>query len=284
MNNVDETKKLFWILVGSAILGVILIGISMGFAIPAFNFTSYVSFVADGFIFITLGLFLFFTIAILAISNPISKIGTYHRLDSNSKYKKEITLNFWVVLKNNFILIIPLYFSIMFLINPTNYFVPNGTGSNGDVNTAFIVTLAVIPAYLLSLRLLTNPVQESFPIFRAISELIKNDYLSSISIENLKERFRSFFFSLTTSALFLMIVLYLYKSIPLNLNPFDVPNFILYSLGNSFYPSFDPDIETNLIRIFLYIVGFLLAIFVVTAFGEIIISRYKIFEEKEPRS
>lgn len=276
----DEIKKLIWVMIGLSIFGVVLVGISLGYLEPAFNYVAYVSFVVDSLIFITIGILLFFTITIVAISIPISHIGKYYQLNPKSKSKTAIIENLKVVLKNNLILTIPLYFSIMYLLNPSNYFSTLRTcDTMGDINSAFVVTLAIIPAYLLSLRLLTNPIRGPLPIFNIISTLLKDHYSSAISAENLRERFMSFYFSLTASAFFIMIMLYLYKSIPLNLYPLDVPSYILKSLGNTFIPIFDSNSLINVIRIVLFFIAYLIALFVTTSFGEIILDRCKLHIE-----
>ncbi len=89
----------------------------------------------------------------------------------------------------------------------------------------------------------------------------------------------SFYFSLTASAFFLMIMLYLYKSIPLNLNPIEVPFYILKSLEKSFVPIFDPTFFGNVFRILLFIIAYLIGLFVVTSLGEIILHRYQLHLE-----
>ncbi|MBA7483593.1 hypothetical protein ES707_19109 [subsurface metagenome] len=164
------------------------------------------------------------------------------------------------------------------LINPSNYFCTTETGcyTTGDINNAFIITLAIIPAYLLSLRLLTNPIQGSLPIFNAIPVLLRDHYSSTHTPENLRERFMSFYFSLTSSAFFIMIMLYFYRSISLNLNLIEVPIYILNSLIESFVPIFDQNPIGNSLRIFLFLIAYLIVLFIVTGFGEIILDRCKL--------
>lgn len=213
----------------------------------------------------------------VAISIPISNIGKYYLPDSEYGVEKAITKNVKIILVNNLILTIPLYFSIMYLLNPSNFFTPTQIAdcTTQDLKSAFIVALTVIPLFLLYLRLLTNPILGKIPIFNEILVLLRNHYSTTESPENIRERFMSFYFSITASAFFVMIMLYLYKSIPLNLSPFDVPVYLINSLEKSFVPIFDPTLIGNTIRIGLFIIAYLLVLFVLTSFGEIILDRYK---------
>jgi len=151
-----------------------------------FQSTSVVFFFVGVIIIVTVGLFFYFVVLIVFISNPISQLNKY--------YPKKFKSNFYHVLKNNLIISIPLYFTIIYLINPLNYLIvppdytPDPEVITQTINSAFLVTLIIIPAYLLSIRTLAIPVRdESIWYF----QIIKKHYLQSQIKRTIQERFIS---------------------------------------------------------------------------------------------
>ena len=185
--------------------------------------------------------------------------------------------------KNNLIFSLPLYFSIMYLINPTNYLNPSLSSIlTADVDNAFIATIAIIPGYLLSLRLLAHPTQIKcrIPLLGRLLKEIRDQYSTTKSTETLKERFLSFYFSLSASAFFFMMMLYLYKLMPIKMNPFDLSIYVFQSINKSFVPNYDTDPGINAIRITFYIGGFIFALFLTTFLGEYILHNYRLLDKK----
>ncbi|MFA5296492.1 MAG: hypothetical protein WC382_13380 [Methanoregulaceae archaeon] len=157
-------------------------------------------------IIVTVGLFFYFIVLIVFISNPISQLTKY--------YLNNFRKNFFHVLKNNLIISPLLYFTFIYLINPLNYlivppdYIPDPEVITQTINSAFVVTLVIIPAYLLSIRTLAIPVRdESIWYF----QIIKNHYLKSHNKKALQERFISFYFSITATTWIIMTLLVLRK-------------------------------------------------------------------------
>ncbi|MBA7483591.1 hypothetical protein ES707_19107 [subsurface metagenome] len=111
----DELKRLSILIVLLVLFGSAMSGILLGYLELAFNYTAYVSFLVDSFIFVIIGIILYFTVTVVTISIPISNIGRYHHSNPESETETAIIKNSKIVLKNNLILTLPLYFSIMYL-------------------------------------------------------------------------------------------------------------------------------------------------------------------------
>lgn len=283
---ITEMEKLFWFIVKISLCGMILSFFTIfpeGFMLLA-SFFSVLFFVGWALIIVTIALLCTFVLIIVTISNPISRIGEYYQFKGQTrKYREPLITNFKIIFLNNVILTIPLYFAFMYLLNPSNFLI---YGSDSDlvkgVNDAFIATMAIIPGYLLSIRLLTHPVRNrsDIPLIGMILGFIRNHYLNkSSSKEILKERFMSFYFSLTASAFFIMVMIYIYKSIPI---AHDVSNFwmnLAKSLAITFIPNFDSNPSINIFRILFYWCSYLVALAIVSISGEIVLHHYKLLEE-----
>lgn len=281
-----EIKKLVWFIIKLSIFGTLL-GFFSAFPsaiIPIFNLFSLLSLVVEALIIITIAVLCTYVIIIVTISNPISRIGEYYKFEgSTSKYREPAMTNFKIILINNIFLTVPLYFAFIYLLNPSNFLI---FGSNYDLtkglNEVFTTTIATLPGFLLSIRLLTHPVKNksSIPLLGTILGSIRDHYSKNCtSMEVLKERFLSFYFSLIASAFFAMAMLYLYKSIPLASDPSTFYLQLAKSLAVTFIPSFDPDPLFNASRIVFYWVVYLCVLVLFTLFGEWILDNYKLLEE-----
>ncbi len=253
--------------------------------IPIINYVSLMCTLAWALLIITVVITFFFVMTVVTISRPISEIGTYNKLNTSRK-RESIRINMLKTFKNNILLSIPLYLTIVYLLNPENFFIISaGATSSASTINEFKAALVIIPGYLLSIRLLTNPVKKdsAYPLLRPLLSMIKRYHSDIASKPNLKERIISFYFALTASTFFLMIMLVLYKSIPLATaaslsDPLNI-NFwknVAQIFISSVIPQFSPDIFTNLITIILFIGAYLLALFIQTAFGEIILDHYQL--------
>lgn len=246
---------------------------------------SVLSFVGWALVIVIIAMLCMFVIIIVTISNPISRIGEYYEFKGLvSKNREPLITNFKVIFLNNLLMTLPLYFSFMYLLNPLNFLIFNTSSEPlKGVSDAFIATMAIIPGYLLSIRLLTHPVRkDSFiPAVGFSLKLIKNHYTQNCSsMKVLKERFMSFYFSLTASAFFVMAMFYLYKSLPLG--P-DVPNFYMHianSLVITFVPIFDLNPFDNISKILFCLCAYLIALAFMTISGEKILIDYELLEEE----
>jgi hypothetical protein len=236
-------------------------------------------------------LVLLFIIIIVTISKPISRIGVYHRAKPFHKFKEPLFSNIVEIFLNNLILTIPLYFTIVYLLKPENFFVTSGSPIiPTDIINEFKTALVIIPGYLLSIRLLTNPVknESNIPFLRSVLEIIKSYYSDKTPRIVLKERIISFYFSLTATLFVVMVMIWLYKTIPLSSaasfsDPLNL-NFwgkVVQSIMVSFIPQFDKSVIINLSSILLFVGAYILALFILTATGEIILTYHKIVNPEE---
>ncbi len=284
-----------------------------------FNFFSslisallYVLFVFLWFIcLVTIGILilaLLFTVLFIQypplIYNSIAKIGIYHQLvrnedtkDEKSKFGELFWEKVWLVFKYNFWIAIPLFVTLLFLLNSfiitpipsfgnvseiTSNISAHNNQNQNPIDIRYFISLSIIPAFLLSLRLLANPTwngvitfnQELESNFSSLLVNVKNlIYKKSAFIESAdlisdderkkrvrayKEQVISFYFSFVGSTLilfFLFIFLQIEQSKG-NYDPLSV-----------FSPIMNP-LATG-----LFFIAEAIAIFVVTTIGELYLIR-----------
>gem|GEM_PF-5264398 len=223
----------------------------------------------------------------MLISFFTSRIGVYHQTLSDKclipnwwynslildeKFQpfklRSFQINFSEMFLNYSILTLPLYFTFMYLLNPSNYLEIQSLSSN--TNYVFIASLLAIPLYLISIRILTNPLNTDTLYLNEI----KKFYLKEPSIKQLKERIISFYFGLTTTTYFLMLTILIYKS-------FSIPTsnvlFFYQNLIEMLKKSFVPDYSLGVILFFICV--YFLVIFMLSGVVEFILEHFKILEE-----
>jgi hypothetical protein len=231
---------------------------------------------------IAIFLLLLFVIIIATISTPISKLGVYYKAKPFPHWREPVLSNIVEVFLNYLILSIPLYFTIMYLLNNANFFVAPGSIVNSkEIIDEFKISLVIIPGYLLSIRLLANPMEKRtrIPIASLIIDVIKKYYSEKKPIDVLKERVISFYFSLTASTFFIMVMLWIYRTIPLTAQsstsePLGFWGMVIQGIQLSFIPQFSNDILINSITIFWFIGAYIFALFFLTVVGEAILDHY----------
>jgi hypothetical protein len=290
----NELRKLIYFTVILAALGTI-IGIMITHPSMVLIFINCISMLCTlglALIFIAVFLVLLFVVIIVVISKPISNIGVHYKAKPFYGFREPLFSNVIEVFLNNLILSIPLYLTIVYLLNPENFFVTSGS-STIDIVNEFKAALVIIPGYLLSIRLLTNPVKKEsrFPILRSLLGLTKKFYQGIVPRDRLKERIISFYFSLTATFFVVMVMIWLYKTIPLGglaslSDPLNLTFWgkIFQSLAISFIPHFNDDLIINLITILVFVGAYLVALFLLTVTCELILSYHELVdpEEQEP--
>jgi hypothetical protein len=279
---VDEIKKLVVFIVSLSIIGSFV-----GFSIINPNIINFIlSAITLGWAMIIISVFLLllFVIIIATISIPISKIGVYYKAKPFHGWREPIFTNAVEVFLNYLILTIPLYITIMYLLNNANFFVTSGTPvDTTDIINEFKITLVIIPGYLLSIRLLSTPMQKKsrIPIANLILDVVKKYYPDEKSTAILKERVISFYFSLTSSTFFIMVMLWIYKTIPLTSQaslsePLNLSfwGMVITGFQVTFIPNFDPNGIVNVITIIWFLGAYIFSLFLLTFFGEIVINHY----------
>lgn len=133
---VKETTKLVYFICFLALIGTIISfsEIHQNFLIMLlktfFNYvTSAISF-GWAIMFISIFFILLFVIIIATISTPISKIGVYYKAKPFHGWREPIFTNSVEVFLNYLVLTIPLYFTIIYLLNTANFFVASDASAN----------------------------------------------------------------------------------------------------------------------------------------------------------
>jgi hypothetical protein len=222
-----------------------------------------------GYTLLALGVAGLFCYSLFFISNVISRLGIYHKSKVISPILGE---SYWQRRKKvffcYFVLIIPVYATIIYLIDPPNELIP----------IAFYVTLPLVVAYLVSLRVLANPTKRG--VFQhwilktvSASETKKRELI----LGTIKERVISFYFALTEVTIFILLIKYVFKVIsykdPTNAwEPFLMPIITYIDL---YVPSSPIDIFT------LFLGAFFGSLVISTMFGEYILNRWEPIDQIE---
>jgi len=186
---------------------------------------------------------IFFILYLPVIFDSISKLGIYHRLiKTNDNHEEECFFGekfpekVKKVFKYNFIIAIPLFLVILFLLHSqTSESVDAIASFSGSTvlslsDISFFITLAMVPAFLLSFRLLSNPTKQGLFTFEngRISEvsssvhfficLVKerkipeepvefnSDNGRLLNINLYKEQIKSLYFSFICTTLLLLLL------------------------------------------------------------------------------
>lgn len=252
----NKLKQFFVFAVLLTIFGTIL-----AFSLSPLNFFilnifSFISFFGESICLIAIAIFLimiYSSSALISILQKLSNYQNFNNIDSDIKIarrKNFFSIYFWNCVFG-FILISPILF-LIYTIFPFE--------KAGDFDFALITAIIVLPGFLLSLRLLTNPVQNRPQIPLYILLVMPDIELEKI--REIKERTASFYFSFVETVVFSAIVLYTYQ--------------IMKSGQDSFYSGLfskiTPQYPILMFAIFLF--ALLFAIFITTAISEFLLERY----------
>lgn len=204
-----------------------------------------------------------------------SKLGIYHPLSKfNSSFGETLAKKFIKVYILEVQLSLLIFIVIFFFIATIIQFKEPIT--NTDIYNIGFSFVVIGPAFLLSLRLLANPVKKIPRWPRPITFLNwvfpfayltrPNDNFQTI--RPIKERFLSIYFSLIVSVLFTLIFLYvyfvtIYKDKFFNI----VSNFFVPSIS-----SLDPFVSLKLVIVFFIV------LFFTTTIGELFLKKYEVME------
>jgi hypothetical protein len=240
------------------------------------------------------------------IFDSISKIGIYHRLirKEDTDYQKSLfgetrEEKIWIVFKHNFWIAIPLFLTLLFLfstftssptptisealnssVNSQNSSAQNQNGTN-PIDIPFFLSLSLVPAFLLSLRILANPTQKGvitydkgrFSEFSSslvfVMNLVKTrkipEEMTGTSDDEIKKKIRgykeqviSFYFSFVGSSL---ILFFLFVSLQIEKSKGT------YDIISAFSPSMNP------VATVLLFAAEIPAILIITIIGEIYLER-----------
>lgn len=230
----------------------------------------------------------------------IGRLSLYHQLIKNKKISdsdkcefgetifEKILKVFWC----NIWITIPLFVVLLFLVHPStsstisstldlaNYSANMSSSSNSKVMTppdvSFFLTLCMIPAFLLSFRLLTNPTQRGLiknnngttsgfasavdffiNVIRKkqiFEENMESEVERKKNIQSYKEQMKSFYFSFICATLILVFLFVSFKIMETHGS---------YDIISAFSPTMDP------LAVTLMIFSELMAIFIITIIGEL---------------
>lgn len=178
----------------------------------SFNFASIVSLTSELFTLVTFALLICFLPLAFESSELFSKLGVYHRLSNfESPFGETLAKKFLKVYLLNLKLSLLIFLVIFFFIATIIQF--KETLTSTDLFNLIITAVAICPAFLLSLRLLANPVRiipKFQGLLRFLNWVFPVHYLArpnenSQTIRTIKERFVSLYFSMIATVLFTLI-------------------------------------------------------------------------------
>jgi hypothetical protein len=213
-----------------------------------------------------------FLIPAYSVSELISELGTYHRLcNFNSPFGetfgKKIKRVYFTNLKLSGFIIVTIIFLIATIMELKNTNVPS------DIDIAYFAVAVICPGYLLSLRLLANPVRivPRFPVPFSSFECLARPNDNYLKIKTIKEKYVSFYFSMILTVLFTLVILYVYL---VSLHGSDLSNYFI-KFFTSLVPTYD------LVKISVLIIVFLLTLFFTTFIGEWFLRKYEVMMIEE---
>ncbi len=223
----------------------------------------------------TLALLICFLPISFTSSELFSKLGTYHQLSADNSPFGETGLRKLIKVYILELQLSVLIFIVIFFLSATIIqFKENVTAI--DIFNVIIASAVICPAFLLSLRLLSNPVKK-IPRWQGwltpLNWIFPVHYLarpdaSSQTIRLLKERFVSFYFSLIASVLFTLIFIYVYFVIVYNTAFFN-------KIRDYFVPAI---LSLNLPSVIMLMIIFLITLFITTLIGESFLKKYEVME------
>gem|GEM_PF-5912279 len=257
----DSINWLFYFLIKLSFSGVIL-----GIIFSPINFfiltiIEFVLFLVNAFLLMAIGVFLTLIFCNAIISRVIVELTRYRSFNSINPDRRIAKLsNFFRIYVYNFLFGLLLSLAVIFLIFSIFPFEePKVIGEVSDFDHALFTALFVIPGFLLSLRLLSNPVKKVFPI--PILILISLPNVDIIKVRERKERTLSFYFAFIETAVVSMVILFTYRVLKSGNSSLNIYSDILKSITpNSPY-----------LTISIFIVAFLFSLFLTTAFGEMLL-------------
>jgi len=264
----NELAKLafviFLLAIGGSVFGIIFSPVS-GFA---FAISSLVSILTECFFILAIGIVLIAIGSFYFVSHVIKKLSTYNKFTSINpdiniaRRQNFISIFFW-----NCIFGVILFLTVIFIIN--SLYPLNNSNTPNDIDYAFVTALIVVPGFLISLRLLTNPVKikPRFPMMFVLATPNENeDY-----VKNLKERTVSFYHSFIQVPLYTIIILYSYLALKGANDPSKFFSEIL--------PKITPTYPLNTLIVF--ILAFFIDIFFISFVSEFLLERYDVFIQND---
>jgi hypothetical protein len=220
--------------------------------------------IIGGFFITSIGIYLFFYYLIPEISKSVSKLCIYHEIktDKNPNGEtiwKKISLVFFY----NVLLTIPMLLTILYLLNlPTLKM--SGRMELSGIDIGIIIALSIIPGLFVTLRLIGNPTYQGVTYLRYV--VIKKSFYGSVEeIKKIKDDISSFFSTLIIGTILFLFLLYCSDYFS---------NLSYFTFFKRYIPTMAP------FEFFLYIIGYVCTLFILTVIGELILMRCKPLESK----
>jgi hypothetical protein len=208
-------------------------------------------------------------------SELFSKLGMYHQLSNfNSVFSETGLMKLFKVyileLQLSLLIFIVIFFFAATIIQFKNAITVI------DIINVIITSIVICPAFLLSLRLLANPVKK-IPrwqgLLAPLNWILPIQYLSRPNanfeqIKQIKERIIAFYFSIITTVWFTLIIIYAYVVILWNTTFFDkVQKYFIPAIF-----SIDP------VSIISLVVIFMITLFITSLIGETFLKNYEVID------
>jgi hypothetical protein len=240
-----------------------------------FNITGAISLASEFFTVVTLALLFCFLPLAYITSELFAKLGIYHPISKlNSPFGETLAKKFVKVYLVNIQLSAIMFIVIVFFVATIIQF--REPLNSTDLFNLIISAIAICPAFLLSLRLLANPVRivpKFHSVFSILNWIFSLSYLARPNdnfqtLRLIKERYVSLYFSMIATVLFTLMFLYVYIAAIKGGKIFEY----VYSL---FAPSI---LGLNPVLIVMMICILLLVLFFTTAIGEYFLKEYQVME------
>jgi hypothetical protein len=260
----NSQKKLIKFLIGLSIAGFIVATAFSPVNVLVLVLAGITSLIGNIFLVLAIGVFLIIILVNSVISEIITALTSYtafSNIDSDKISAR--TKNFLIIYLYNSIFGLILCLSTIFLIYTIFPFENPKIGAvYSDLDFALITSLIVVPGFLLSLRLLANPVEKkpSIPLPMVVS-------LTTMDREKVKERknrTESFYFAFIETTVISAIILFIYEVLKSGDGT--------YKIYFTAIQKMTPHVSQSIISVFL--VAFLFSLFITTFVGEFLLERY----------
>jgi hypothetical protein len=222
------------------------------------------SLIGNLFLVLAIGIFLIIISANHAISEIITTLTSYTAFRNIDSDKRSARIkNLIIIYVYNVIFGIILSLATIFLIFTVSPFESPKIGEiYSDLDFALITSLIVVPGFLLSLRLLTNPVEKKSSI--PFPMIVTLPILDLEKVKERKNRTESFYFAFIETTVVSALVLLTYEMLKNGDGSYNIFFTVIHKMT--------PQISLGVFGVIL--AAFLFSLFITTFIGEFLLERY----------
>lgn len=211
-----------------SIIGYCTIILNPEFQVSLFVIESLLFNLLSIFIFLSILVAFLFYLIITKVSRIIGDFGTYHKLKdkedlSNSQLGEEMGKKLWEVFWRNIVLALLLFLTLSLILIPyiswrmetkSSDTIPSDLQNLTSVDLALLVIAIILPGFVLSLRILSNPTKRKPLIKNNIGKeldfiLKSNELIPKIRV--FKERVISFYFGFIATSIIVAFIIGYYE-------------------------------------------------------------------------